>query len=107
MSTARGCTRPSHGKVHLAGTISEAEALLAKGFDWAAMVLDRRLPDGDGLDFLGFARHSYPETPAALFTGFMEDDTVGRVHALGAERQLDFPMDDDCIAPSMRLGDLA
>jgi hypothetical protein len=24
-----------------------------------------------------------------------------------AERQLDFPMDDDCIAPSMRLGDLA
>ena len=26
---------------------------------------------------------------------------------LSAERQLDFPMDDDCIAPSMRLGDLA
>jgi hypothetical protein len=25
----------------------------------------------------------------------------------GAERQLDLPMDDDCIAPSMRLGDLA
>jgi hypothetical protein len=29
------------------------------------------------------------------------------VVGFAAERQLDFPMDDDCIAPSMRLGDLA
>jgi DNA-binding NtrC family response regulator len=72
------------GTVHLAGTISEAEALLAKGFDWAAMVVDRRLPDGDGLAFLALARRSYPNTPAALFTGFMEDDTVGRAYALRA-----------------------
>ena len=43
---------------------------------------------------------------------------MGMIHVLAAElsdkearqnaeRQLDFPMDDDCIAPSMRLGDLA
>jgi hypothetical protein len=31
----------------------------------------------------------------------------GRFPRKVAERQLDFPMDDDCIAPSMRLGDLA
>jgi hypothetical protein len=30
-----------------------------------------------------------------------------RVEAACAERQLDLPMDDDCIAPSMRLGDQA
>jgi DNA-binding NarL/FixJ family response regulator len=48
------------------------------------MVVDRRLPDGDGLDFLALARRAYPETPAALFTGFMEGDTVARAYALGA-----------------------
>jgi plasmid stabilization system protein ParE len=33
--------------------------------------------------------------------------TTGGRRMVCAERQLDFPMDDDCIAPSMRLGDLA
>jgi hypothetical protein len=39
-----------------------------------------------------------------------EVDAEGRVrlgYDVTAERQLDLPMDDDCIAPSMRLGDLA
>jgi DNA-binding NarL/FixJ family response regulator len=72
------------GKVHLARTVAEARVLLAKGFDWAAMVVDYRLPDGDGLELLALARRSYPETPAALFTGFMEDDTIERAYNLGA-----------------------
>ena len=68
----------------------------------------RRLPGGETFcDALQLGQVRGPLGHCAL--GEPATDGPSALHLDGqhAERQLDLPMDDDCTAPSMRLGDLA
>jgi DNA-binding NarL/FixJ family response regulator len=75
-ASARALTKIASelGKVRIARTVAEAEALLRNGLEWAAMVIDLRLPDGYGIDFLPRARRAHPQATAVLYTGFIEDE---------------------------------
>lgn len=67
--------------VDLADTCRVAEdCLLANDYD--ALVFDRSLPDGDGLDLLRFARGNDNHTPALFLTAL--DSVESRVEGLGA-----------------------
>ncbi|MGE3705603.1 MAG: sigma-54-dependent transcriptional regulator [Vicinamibacterales bacterium] len=59
----------SHGfAVAQAGDVADALARL-EGFAYDALVIDLRLPDGDGMDVLGSAVARYPEIVSVVMTG--------------------------------------
>lgn len=67
---------------HLA-TFAEAEARLT-GDRFDAVILDRELPDGNGLDLLRVVRMHAPGTPVLLLTGRGDASTAMSAFALGA-----------------------
>ena len=54
-----------------AESLAEARPLLRP--ELRAIVLDRRLPDGDGLDLLGDIEASCPEVPVVVYTALDDD----------------------------------
>lgn len=87
--------------VDVVSTCADAEAALAaNAFD--AVVLDRMLPDGSGLDVLKRLRGSGDRTPILLLTAL--DDTTDRVDGLdaGADDYLGKPFDLDELAARLR-----
>ena len=67
--------------VRLARSLHEARrALEAEAPD--VVVLDRRLPDGDGLDFLGVLRTQLPDVPVLMVTA--HGDIQSAVEAIRA-----------------------
>ena len=59
----------SHGfAVAQAGDVADALARL-EGFAYDGLVIDLRLPDGDGMDVLGSALSRYPEIVSVVMTG--------------------------------------
>ncbi|MFC3694624.1 response regulator [Chenggangzhangella methanolivorans] len=87
--------------VDVVSTCADAEAALAaNAFD--AVVLDRMLPDGSGLDVLKRLRGSGDRTPILLLTAL--DDTTDRVDGLdaGADDYLGKPFDLDELAARIR-----
>lgn len=55
-----------------AATLAEARPLLEA--DLRAVVLDRRLPDGDGLDLLADLAERCPDVPVVVFSALDADD---------------------------------
>ncbi len=62
--------------VTLADTLKAALAAV-KATHYDAVVLDRKLPDGDGADVLKFLRRSRAATRVVITTGFETDDLKG------------------------------
>ena len=66
--TSRELSRAGY-KVEVAGTLEEARALLAKQ-RFHVVVLDLRLPDGNGLELLAELREAAPSTEVVMLTGY-------------------------------------
>ena len=82
-------------------TLSDAsEALASDHFD--AIVLDRMLPDGSGLDLLRSIRRAGDRTPVLLLTS--KDEVTDRIDGLdaGADDYLGKPFDLDELAARLR-----
>ncbi|GLK56641.1 DNA-binding response OmpR family regulator [Methylopila capsulata] len=82
-------------------TCGDAEAALATG-DFDAVVLDRMLPDGSGLDVLKRVRASGNRTPILLLTAL--DETSDRIAGLdaGADDYIGKPFDLEELAARIR-----
>ena len=73
----------------IAHASSCAEALTAVRADEPDLVLlDRRMPEGDGFDLLGELRHIAPQTRVIMMTSSTTPSEVARSRALGAAGHL-------------------
>jgi DNA-binding NarL/FixJ family response regulator len=73
-----------HGQAVAAQSVAEGIEALDAADDWAGVVLDVRLPDGDGFDVLMHAKAKSPMIPALVVTGYTDDVSVNRAYDLGA-----------------------
>ncbi|MDF2698318.1 MAG: Sigma-54-dependent transcriptional regulator, partial [Labilithrix sp.] len=72
----------THGRVEGVATCAQARtALRTRKFD--SLVIDVRLPDGNGLELVPKARQLWPAIWVLVLTGSIEHDTVARAHELG------------------------
>ena len=72
-----------------------AEALtLLRGHPVDLVVLDHRLPDGTGLDFLGEIRGIRPRLPVIMMTGYGSEWLCASAFKLGASDYLPKPMNE-------------
>ena len=71
-------------KVVAEATTSQAAVKLALERELDVVLLDVRLPDGDGLSALGRIKLDKPDLPVLLFSAFDNAASIARVIALGA-----------------------
>ncbi len=95
------CVTDAGFMVDCVGSLAEAEAALAIK-RYALALLDRRLPDGDGLALLPFLRSSAPGTPVIVLTAL--DEVREKVRGLnaGADDYLAKPFDMDELLARIR-----
>ncbi len=77
-----------------AGTLAEAEEL-ARSTDPALFIVDIRLPDGSGINFLRKVRAQDPDVPVVMITGHGSVQTAVEVTRLGATEYLPKPFDPE------------
>jgi two-component system response regulator HydG len=65
----RGLLRPPANELTVVGTLAEAQTAFAAG-DFNLVILDQRLPDGNGLDFFSRIRVERPRQVVILITGY-------------------------------------
>ncbi len=95
-AVCRGLEDKGHHTLQ-AGTLGEARRrLLGEAPD--AILLDLRLPDGDGLDFLGELHEGHPETPVVILTAYGDVDTAVRALKAGAEDFFEKPFELEALA---------
>jgi DNA-binding NarL/FixJ family response regulator len=78
--------QPDFEVVGVAGTLAEARRMLG-GVDVA--ILDRALPDGDGLGLIGELREASPEAKALVMSAIPQLVDAREVLEAGADRMLD------------------
>lgn len=72
------------GEVLIATSFAEARRILEhEDRTWTAMLIDKKLPDGSGVDLLPLARRRWPLLPMVLMTGYNDDEAVNAAHDLG------------------------
>ena len=69
----------------VAGSVAEACALLREPVRWTGLIVDIGLPDGSGLDVVGYARSQLPLLPVLVLTGRNNRSVINRAHKLRAE----------------------
>ncbi len=74
-----------------AKTVEEAKNLLGNDYDF--VMLDIRLPDGNGLDVLKIIRERNLNPKVIVTTGQSDDEGIGHFWALGIEGVLHKPID--------------
>jgi len=74
----------AYGEVRAVTSVAGALDAMALHRSWCGLVLDFKLGDGNGLDFLELARTRHPHVPALLVTGTLEPAVVNRAFQLGA-----------------------
>lgn len=74
----------AYGEVRAVTSVARALDAMALHRTWCGLVLDFKLADGNGLDFLELARTRYPSVPALLVTGTLAPHVVNRAFSLGA-----------------------
>ncbi|MCX7022864.1 MAG: sigma-54 dependent transcriptional regulator [bacterium] len=84
-------------RVLQAGTLGEARRKLL-GSTPDAVLLDLRLPDGDGLALLGEMNAGHPETPVVILTAYGDVDTAVRALKAGAEDFFEKPFELEALA---------
>ncbi len=91
--------------VDVADGIAAAERLLAQ-HSFAAVLLDIRLKDGDGIDLLAKLRQSLPQLPVIMATAYGDSERTIRAMRLGAFEYVTKPFDLDalvaCVARAVR-----
>ncbi len=75
-------------ELYVATTLAEAKALLARQDDFEMVLLDVRLPDGEGLDLLADIRARQLPIAAVLLTGSGDEQTAIRALKLQADDYL-------------------
>lgn len=81
------------GEVRVAATIAEAQSLLTDPGPWAGLLIDVRLPDGDGLDIVAQVREQDARVPILVMTGGDDRRGTNRAQSLDAEFAFK-PLDD-------------
>jgi DNA-binding NarL/FixJ family response regulator len=77
--------QPDIKVVGIAGTLAEARAML-EGVDVA--ILDRMLPDGDGLELISELRKASPNAKVLVMSAFTESSNPQEALEAGADRVL-------------------
>jgi DNA-binding NarL/FixJ family response regulator len=77
--------QPDIEVVGIAGTLAEARGML-EGVDVA--ILDRQLPDGDGLELISDLREVSPEAKVLVMSAFMALTNPQEALEAGADREL-------------------
>ena len=90
-----------------ASDLAGARALLAAQH-FALCLTDMRLPDGDGLDLVGYIQERHPETPVAVITAHGNVESAVRALKLGAfdfvSKPLDLGVLRKLVATAVKLG---
>ena len=79
-----------------AGTIADATDKVTPAVD--LVLLDHRLPDGDGLTFLRQIKEASPDTPVILMTAFSTVENAVEAMKLGAYHYLNKPFNLDDVS---------
>ena len=83
VSSLRRIIRP-FGDVVVASDFADGKRLIEDATrDWTAMLIDKNLPGGSGVDLLPIARRRWPLLPVVLMTGYNDDVAVNIAHDLG------------------------
>ena len=69
LAVLRTCLQRNGYDVSTAGTLAEARAVLERSSDWGLVILDRRLPDGDGTSLCAAIRGTQPHSYILMLTG--------------------------------------
>ncbi len=85
------------GSVQSAESVEDSKRFAGRSFD--LIVLDLRLPDGDGLDAIEWFR----ATPFVVVTGFATTASTVRAMKLGAVSVLEKPVDIDALLPMVEM----
>ncbi len=90
-----------------AGALHEARSLLKReNFDLC--LTDMKLPDGDGLDLVGYIQEMFPALPVAVITAHGSMDTAVRALKMGAfdfvSKPIDLAMLRKLVDSALRLG---
>ncbi len=86
----------------IAGTLAEARAIL-EGVDVA--ILDRHLPDGDGLELISELREASPAAKVLVMSAFAELTNPQEAFEAGADRMLSkIAPSDEVLATIRELG---
>jgi CheY-like chemotaxis protein len=72
---------PGRFDVHAVRRLAEGVEALGSG-SFPVILLDLSLPDAGGIDVIDAVRHSAPDTPLIVLSGFLDDHTI----ALAQER---------------------
>ena len=83
--------------LHFAGTGKEALDLLGADLasDDTVVLIDIRLPDMSGHDLMAEVKMRWPDLPAFMVTGFVDDDNRCRAVDAGADEFVTKPVDFD------------
>lgn len=91
------------GSVIEAGSAGEARALLERNPDISLVLLDLRLPDGDGLDVLTELRVTFPAAAVVMLSAFSDRDNVVRALDGGAQGFIAKTSSRDVLLGALRL----
>src|ERR1041385_5893395 len=90
-----------------AGDVASAKKLL-KGGHFDLCLTDMRLPDGDGLDLVGWIQEYHPQVPVAVITAHGNVESAVRALKLGAfdfvSKPLDLGVLRKLVGSAIRLG---
>jgi DNA-binding NtrC family response regulator len=81
-------------KTGVAATVKAASVELEKQ-DYALVITEINLPDGDGFQLLDLVRHNYPQTVVIVITGYGTIESAVRAIKTGAYDYLTKPINDD------------
>ena len=100
----RGCRRVLAREGFRVRTSTDAnEGLsLAREWDYDAILLDIKMPDKDGIQFLEGLRETKPDVPVIIITGFPSPESEESAKRLGAARYITKPFTPDTITQAVR-----
>jgi DNA-binding NarL/FixJ family response regulator len=79
----RKIIRPFGDLVVAIDFVSARRILEGEDRGWTAMLIDKSLPGGSGIDLLHIARRRWPILPIVLMTGYNDDLAANSAHDLG------------------------